>query len=161
VDNVQPLPADSSLVQLHDGHTSLREVLLANAEIEHVGIEYVMQLERQAGRQPEDVHKQGFPYDVSSPPRKIEVKAFGGSARGAPIPLENSQVKAAREDPEHFYVYVIDNIAAADQTKIAVRVLHGPALHAMLDKAVPQITYWPTLRTSDYDKMVTGVSPGE
>jgi hypothetical protein len=88
-------------------------VLLANAEIEHVGIEYVMQLERQAGRQPEDVHKQGFPYDVSSPPRKIEVKAFGGSARGAPIPLENSQVKAAREDPEHFYVYVVDNIAVA------------------------------------------------
>jgi len=47
---------------------------------------------------------QGFPYDVSSPPRMIEIKAFGGSARGAPIPLEDRQVKAAREDPENFYV---------------------------------------------------------
>jgi Domain of unknown function (DUF3883) len=136
-------------------------VLLANADIEHAGIEYVMRLERQAGRQPEDVHHQGFPYDVSSPPRKIEVKAFGGSARGAPIPIEDSQVTAAREDPEHFYVYVVDNLAAADQTEIAVRVLYGSALQAMLGKAAPHVTYWPTLRTSHYDKIVTGVSPEE
>jgi hypothetical protein len=94
---------------------------LANAETERAGIEYVVKLERDAGRQPEDVHVRGFPFDVSSPPRKIEVKAFGGSARGAAIPLEDRQVKAAREDPENFYVYVVDNIAAGDQAKIAVR----------------------------------------
>src|SRR6516162_7091328 len=75
------------------------ETLLANAEIEHAAIEHVLELERQAGREPVDVHLQGFPYDVSSPPRKIEVKAFGGSARGAPVPLEDRQVKAAQEDP--------------------------------------------------------------
>lgn len=136
-------------------------MLLANAEIEHAGIEYVMRLEREAGRQPEDVHLQGFPYDVSSPPRKIEVKAFGGSARGAPVPLEDRQVKAAGEDPENFYVYVVDNVSAGDQTKIAVRALHGPVLRAMLDRAVPQITYWPTLRTSDYDQIAKGVSSGQ
>jgi Domain of unknown function (DUF3883) len=130
---------------------------LTNAEIEGAAIEYVMGLERAADRQPEDVHLQGFPYDVSSPPRKIEVKAFGGSARGAPIPLEDRQVKAAREDPVNFYVYVVDNIAAGDQAKIAVRVLQGPVLSAMLDRAVPHITYWPTLRTSEYDQMAEGV----
>jgi len=32
-------------------------------------------------------------------PRKIEVKAYGGSARGAPVPLEQRQVDAARADP--------------------------------------------------------------
>jgi hypothetical protein len=32
-----------------------------NAEIERAGIEYVMRLEREAGRRPEDVHLQGFP----------------------------------------------------------------------------------------------------
>jgi len=72
---------------------------LANADIERAGIEYVIRLEREAGRAPEDVHLQGFPYDICSPPRKIEVKAFGGSARGAPVPLEDRQVKAAQEDP--------------------------------------------------------------
>ncbi len=133
---------------------------MANADIERAGIEYVLRLEREAGRHPEDVHDQrGFSYDVSSPPRKIEVKAFGGSARGAPIPLEDRQVKAAREDPENFYVYVVDNIASGDQAKIAVRVLHGPVLRAMIDRTMPQITYWPTLRTSDYDQIATGVSP--
>ena len=130
---------------------------MSNAEIERAAIEYVMGLERQASRQPEDVHLQGFPYDISSPPRKIEVKASGGSARGAPIPLEDRQVKAAREDPQNFYVYVVDNITAADQAKIAVRVLHGPVLRAMLDRAVPHITYWPTLRTCDYDQIAMGV----
>src|SRR5689334_16617880 len=120
-----------------------------------------MQLEYQAARQPEDVHQQGFPYDVSSPPRKIEVKAYGASARGTQIPIEDRQVKAAREDPENFYVYVVDNIASGDQAKIAVRVLHGPILRAMLDRTVPKMTYWPTFRTSDYDQMATGVSPGE
>lgn len=130
---------------------------MANAETERAGIEYVVKLERDAGRQPEDVHVRGFPFDVSSPPRKIEVKAFGGSARGEAIPLEDRQVKAAREDPENFYVYVVDNIAAGDQAKIAVRVLHGQALEAMLDRATPHITYWPTLRTSDYDQLPEGV----
>ena len=96
------------------------EVPLANADIERAGIEYVMRLEREAGRHSEDVQLRGFPYDVSSPPRIIEVKAFGGSARGAPIPLEDRQVRAARENPENFYVYVVDNITAGDQAKISV-----------------------------------------
>jgi hypothetical protein len=130
---------------------------LANAEIERAAIEYVLELERRAGREPVDVHLQGFPYDVSSPPRKIEVKAFGGSARGEPVPLEDRQVKAAQEDPESFYVYVVDNVAAGDQAETAVRVLHGSVLRAMLDRAAPHITYWPTLRTSDYDQLDTGV----
>ena len=136
------------------------EGAVANADVERAGIEYVMRLEREAGRHPEDVHQQSFAYDVSSPPRKIEVKAFGGSARGAPIPLEDRQVKAAREDPENFYAYVVDNIAAGDQAKIAVRALHGTVLRAMLDRTMPRITYWPTLRTSDYDQIATGVSSG-
>ena len=130
---------------------------MTNSETERVAIEHVMALERRAGRQPEDVHLQGYPYDISSPPRKIEVKAFGGSARGAPIPLEDRQVKAAQEEPEHFYVYVVDNIADADRDKIAVRVLQGELLHAMLDRSTPQITYWPTLRTADYDQTREGI----
>lgn len=130
---------------------------MTNSETERVAIEHVMALERRAGRQPEDVHLRGHPYDISSPPRKIEVKAFGGSARGAPVPLEDRQVKAAQESPENFYVYVVDNIAGAAGAKIAVRVLHGEILRAMLDRATPHITYWPTLRTADYDQIREGI----
>ena len=42
----------------------------------------------------------------------IKVKAFGGSARGAQIPLEESQVQADCEGSEHFYLYVVDQVAA-------------------------------------------------
>ena len=90
----------------------------------------------------------------------MEVKAFGGPAPGCSIPLEGRQVKAARQDPENFYVYVVDNIAAGGQAKIAVRALHGLVLSTMLDRTTPQITYWPTLRTSDYDQIATGSARG-
>jgi Protein NO VEIN, C-terminal len=128
---------------------------MANTETELAGIAYVMELERQANRQPEDVHLKGLPYDVYSAPRKIEVKAFGGSARGAAIPLEDRQVKESRQDPANYYVYIVDNITRRDQ--IALRVLHGQLLATMLDRTAPHITYWPTLRVSDYDRVPVGL----
>jgi hypothetical protein len=131
---------------------------MANSDVERIAIEHVMGLERVAGRQPEDVHlDRRFAYDIASPPRKIEVKAFGGSARGAALPLEDRQVQAAREDPRNFYVYVVDNVADGERA-ITIRVLHGDALQEMLDRATPQITYWPTFRTSDYDEIKEGLS---
>jgi hypothetical protein len=125
-----------------------------NSEIERMAIEYVMHLERCEGRVPEDVHLTRAPYDVSSPPRKIEVKAFGGSARSAAVPLEERQVQAARQEPENFYLYVVDNVARADEGLMRVRVIHGDALAKMLDRTKPQITYWPTLRAQEYDDAV-------
>jgi hypothetical protein len=124
---------------------------MGNSETERTAIEYVMELERSAGRVPVDVHLKGAPYDVSSPPRKIEVKAFGRSARGAPVPLEDRQVQAARQDPEHFYLYVVDNVAYAAEGLMRVRMIHGDALANMLDRTKPQITYWPTFRALEYD----------
>ncbi|OBJ53408.1 DUF3883 domain-containing protein [Mycobacterium sp. 1423905.2] len=129
---------------------------MANSEVERIAIEYVMALERAAGRRPEDVHLQGEPYDIASPPRKIEVKAFGGSARGAAIPLEDRQFQAAREDPDNYYVYVVDNVAR-EQNATEIRVLHGRALQDLLDRARPHITYWPTFRTGDYDRINHGI----
>ena len=51
----------------------------------------------------------------------------------------------------------MDNIAGTDRGEISVRVLHGEFLKAMLDRATPHITYWPTLRTADYDQMHEGI----
>ncbi len=129
---------------------------MANAEVERIAIEHVMQLEREAGREPEDVHLRGVPYDIASPPRKIEVKAVSGSARGAPIPLEQRQFQAALDDPDNYYVYVVDNIASGLLTA-EVRVLHGDSLRKMLDGCKPHITYWPTFRTGTYDQMSKGI----
>jgi Domain of unknown function (DUF3883) len=114
-----------------------------------------MQLERAAGRKPEDVTRKGAPFDISSPPRKIEVKAFGGSARGAPVPLEDRQVAEARSDPANFYLYVVDNVTTGDGSEIAARVIHGDLLSAMVERTTPHVTYLPTLRTGEYDGLVS------
>ena len=119
---------------------------MANSETERRAVEFVMQLERAAGRVPEDVTRKGAPFDVSSPPRKIEVKARR-SARGAPVPLESRQVAEARSDPANFYLYVVDNVTTGDGSEIAVRVIHGDLLSAMVERTTPHVTYWPTLRT--------------
>lgn len=126
---------------------------MSNSYTERLAIEHVMRLERDVGREPEDVSRQGAPYDIYSPPRKIEVKAFGGSARGAPVPLEQRQVDEAHSDPENFYVYVVDNVTAGDGTCIAVRRLHGDLLHGMIARTKPHTAYWPTLHVADYDQL--------
>lgn len=68
---------------------------VSNKETEDFAVDVVMGLEREAAREPEDVRRAGAQWDVTSPPRNIEVKAFGGSARGAGVPLEKRQVEAA------------------------------------------------------------------
>jgi len=122
---------------------------MANHEIERLAIEHVMALERAEGREPMDVHAKGFRYDIDSPPRKIEVKAFGGSARGEPLPLEERQLAEAAEDPENFYLYVVDHVNQPDAMN--VRVFHGPVLDALIERARPSRTFWVTLRVAEYD----------
>jgi hypothetical protein len=55
------------------------------------------------------------------------VKAFGRSARGQAVPLEQWQFDAAHHDPDNYYAYVVDNVANPAQT-IAVRVLQRATL---------------------------------
>jgi hypothetical protein len=101
---------------------------VVNHEVERVAIEYVMQLERAAGRCPEDVHLRGVPYDISSPPRKIEVKAFSKSARGEAVPLEQRQFQAANEDRT--------KIAAEEKTRIVLSVLAGETTRAQVARSI-------------------------
>ena len=110
-----------------------------------------MALELEAGRVPEDVSRKGAPYDISRPPRKIEVKAFGGSARGEPVALEKRQADEAKSDPLNFYLYVVDNVTAGDGSQLAVRVIPGDQVVAWIERTTPQVTYWPMFRTGEYD----------
>jgi hypothetical protein len=59
-----------------------------NKAVESAAIEWIMGLERAAGRDPRDVRYRGSPADVESPPRVIEVKAYGKSPRGEDLWLE-------------------------------------------------------------------------
>jgi hypothetical protein len=114
-----------------------------------------MAAERAAGRLPEDVRRAGKPYDIFSPPRKIEIKAFSRSARGQALALEQSQVAEARRDPANYYLYVVDHVAdhVADPSQTAVRIVRGDLLTGIHDRTPPTTTYWATLRTGEYDSL--------
>jgi len=58
--------------------------IIGNTAVEDAAIAWVMDLERNAGRQPVDTRFAGARAraDLGSPPRVIEVKASGKSCRG-------------------------------------------------------------------------------
>jgi len=61
--------------------TNMAEII-GNKAVEAAAIAWVMDLERNAGREPVDTRFAGAKADLVSPPRIIEVKASGKSCRG-------------------------------------------------------------------------------
>ncbi len=114
-------------------------------------------LERQAGRQPQDTRYRGAPADIESPPRLIEVKAAGkASVRGEELLMEVRQVEEARRNP-NFYVYVVENVRQGDPAEFTLRVLGGPRLQRLLERAREYRGFsvpWPV---ADYDAAPIGL----
>lgn len=124
--------------------------LRSNKEIENAAIAWVLTQEEAEGRLPKDVRFSGAPYDIDSPPRAIEVKAFGGSNRGFGLWLEVSQVDEARRNP-NFFVYVVENVREGDPDHFTLKVLDAERLHRLLQRAKERRHYevpWPV---ADYD----------
>lgn len=131
--------------------------LSSNREIENAAVAWVLSLERAAGREPVDVRNVRSAGDVLSPPRTIEVKAVGKSARGFDLPLEVPQLEAARSDP-NFYLYVVDNVRQGDPAQFRLRVLGGDRLQRLLLRVKEQRYYampWPV---ADYDSCPLGLT---
>jgi hypothetical protein len=124
--------------------------LSGNKAVEDAAIEWVMGLERTAGRQPRDTRYEGAPADIESPPRLIEVKSFGTSNRGYDLWLEVRQVQEATDNPE-FYVYVVENIRQGDPKQFTLRVLGGNRLQHLLKRAKEQRYYTVPWPVADYD----------
>src|SRR5438105_2196295 len=125
--------------------------VVGNKAIEEAAVAYVMGLERQAGRNPEDRrYAAAFPADIESAPRVIEIKAVGGSQRGWFLPLEMAQVEEARRNP-NFFVYVVDNIAQGDPDLFGLRILGGQLLARLLDSARERRYYEVPFPVAEYD----------
>ena len=108
--------------------------LTTNKVKEDAAIAWVMELERANGRQPQDTRYKNAPADIESPPRLIEVKAFGTTTRGYDLPLEVRQIEEARRNP-NFYVYVVENVGQGNPAEFTLRVLGGPRLQRLLERA--------------------------
>lgn len=130
--------------------------IIGNKAIESAAIDWVVTLERTAGRQPRDARYERGPADIQSPPRVIEVKAFGKSNRGYDLWLEPRQIQEARVNP-NFFVYVVENVRQGDPSLFTFRVLGGARLERLLGRAKEQHYFTVPWPVADYDSCPTGL----
>jgi hypothetical protein len=126
--------------------------LLGNRAIEDAAIDYVIALERQAGRAPQDRRSDpAFPADLWSPPRTIEIKAVGRDQRGWFVPLEVPQFNSASADP-NFFLYVVDNVRQGDPTAFRLKVFAGKQLQRLLTRAKKREYYEVPIPVAEFDE---------
>ncbi len=130
--------------------------LRSNKQVEDAAIAWVMELERHAGRVPTDTRYRGSPADIESPPRLIEVKAFGRMNRGFDLWLETRQVEEARRNT-NFYVYVVENVRQGDSESFKLKVLDNAHLLKLLDRAKLQNYFTVPWPVRDYDATSEGL----
>lgn len=134
------------------------ERLSGNRVIETAALSWVMELERAAGREPTDRRaERGFPGDLESPPRTIEIKAVGGDARGADLPLEERQVNAAGADPE-FYLYLVDNVAQGDPGQFRLHIFGGDQLQRLIRSVRRKVYYELPVPVREYEAAASDVT---
>ena len=124
--------------------------IVGNHAVEAAAIQWVLAHERAKGREARDARHRGEAADVISEGRVIEVKAYGGSARGSDLWLEVRQVEEAKGNPE-FHVYVVENIRQGDPTRFRLIDLHGETLARLLDRAKEQRYYTVPFPVAVYD----------
>jgi Domain of unknown function (DUF3883) len=131
--------------------------LRGNKAIEDAAIAYVMQREREAGREPTDTRYIGAPADIESPPRLIEVKAVGKpSCRGDDLWLETRQVDAARANSDYF-LYLVENVRQGDPAAFTLRVIGGEQLRRVLERAREKHYFEVPLPVREYDSAPTNL----
>ncbi|KRF24375.1 hypothetical protein ASG95_07380 [Phycicoccus sp. Soil803] len=85
----------------------------------------------------------------------IEVKAYGGSARGSDLWLEARQVLAAEEDRERFHLVIVENVRQGDPAAFRVLDLSGERLSALLKRKREKNYFEVPFPVSLYDTLVS------
>ncbi len=123
-------------------------------EVEDAAIAFVIEQEKHAGREAHDTRYQGAVADLVSDGRVIEVKAAGTTFRGQDLWLETRQVEAASKDPDHFWVYLVENVRLGDPEHFRLLRLGGQRLQSLVSKARERHYYEVPLPVSVYDTVV-------
>jgi len=131
-----------------------RTPLSTNVEIENAAIEFVIEQERLEKRTARDTRHQGAVADVESDDRIIEVKAAGTTSRGFEVWLEPNQYEAAKAQPDHFWLYLVENVRQGDPSKFRLLRFGGDRLTALLSKAKERRHFSLPLPVAVYDEVV-------
>ncbi|MFC7458158.1 protein NO VEIN domain-containing protein [Brachybacterium sp. GCM10030267] len=132
---------------------------MTNRQVEDAAVEFVTAYEAAAGRTARDTrHVPGSPADMVSTDdgtgeeRLIEVKAYGKSARGDDLWLEEPQVEAGRTQ-RNFHLYVVDNVRSGDPLRMRLLDLSGDMLSERLAAAKKRTYYTVPFPVSVYDSL--------
>jgi hypothetical protein len=107
--------------------------------IEDAAIAFVIEEEGKEHRRARDTrYEKDAVADLVSGDRIIEVKAAGNSSRGYDLWLEPAQYHAARQNPDHFWLYLVENVRQGDPGQFRLLRLSGRQLSDLLTKAKHQ-----------------------
>jgi hypothetical protein len=110
--------------------------------IKDAAIAFVIERERAEGREARDTrHDEGAVADLASGDRVIEVKACGTTSRGTDLWLACSRYIAAKDAPDRFWLYLVENVAQGDPGEFRLIRLGGHLLQELLERAKEQ-RYW-------------------
>lgn len=146
---------DESLGGLLDGSVGMSEVSMSNREIEDVAIGLVLKREMAAGRQAVDTRHKSALVDIEGE-YLIEVKAFGGTARGSDLWLESRQVQAALDDPSRFHLIIVEHVRTDEPRIIDIS---GEQLRELLERRREKRYFEVPFPTAVYDSLVGRSTP--
>lgn len=133
--------------------------MVTNRQVEDAAIKHVLRLEHDAGRDAVDSRGRESQVDIEGD-RLIEVKAYGGTARGTFLWLEPNQVQAALAEPNRFHLVIVDNVKQGDPDRFRVLDLHGPQLADLLAQRREKHYFEVPFSTGTYDALVADGSVG-
>ena len=128
---------------------------MTNRDIESAAIAFVLAQEALEGRPGTDRRGQGAAGDVECGERVIEVKAYGGSARGSDLWLEVRQVEEGRSNA-NFWVYVVENVRQGDPKHFRLLRIGGDDLQALLARAREKHYFEVPFPVAVYDGLTAG-----
>jgi len=112
--------------------------MIADEEIEQIGMDVTMEYERRQSRVPEDVHLENLGYDIRSIDearyRYIEVKA---RAREGAVALTPNEWLMSQRLKEEYWLYVVINATS----KPVLYVIQNPALHLNPQEEISIVRY--------------------
>ena len=112
--------------------------MIADEEIEQIGMDVTMEYERRQSRVPEDVHLENLGYDIRSIDearyRYIEVKA---RAREGAVALTPNEWLMSQRLKEEYWLYIVVNAAS----KPVLYVIQNPALHLNPQEEISIVRY--------------------
>lgn len=128
-------------------------------QIEDAAIAFGMQIERAEGREPVDTRAdKAAVADLVSGDRVIEVKAAGATSRGFELWPEPNQYREAGTNPDHFQLYLVENVRQGDPAKFRLLRIGGEQLAQVLPKAKHQEYRILPVPVAVYDQLMNEAS---